>query len=50
MKMYEAIKDYNWKNNIEKKEYLVEKLNNFTYINYNDYSNWSKLISLIIKI
>lgn len=50
MKMYEAIKDCDWKINIKKNDYLVEELNNFNYINYNDYSNWSKLTSLIIKI
>ena len=48
--MYEAIKNYNWKINIEKKDFLVESLKNFNYISYNDYSNWSKLISLITKI
>ena len=48
--MYEAIKNYDWKINIEKKDFLVESLKNFNYISYNDYSNWSKLISLITKI
>ena len=49
-KMYDAIKESDWKIDIKKSEYLVEKLKDFTYINYNDYSNWNKLKNLIIKI
>ena len=48
--MYEAIKDSQWKINIKKTEYLVEKLKDFTYINYNDYSKWKHLTKLIINI
>ena len=49
-KMYDAIKDSQWKINIKKTEYLVEKLKDFTYINYNDYSKWKHLTKLIINI
>lgn len=48
--MFNAIKDSNWKIDIEKKEYLVEKLKEFSYINYSDYSKWNFLTRLITKI
>jgi len=49
-KMYEAIKNSQNKINLEKPEYFVEKLKDFTYINYNDYSKWKHLTKLIINI
>ena len=48
--MYEGIKDNMWKIDIDKKEFLVEKLNNFSYISYNDYTNWKVLIDKIVKV
>ena len=38
--MFEGIKDNFWKIDIEENEYLVEKLKNFSYIDYNDYTKW----------
>jgi len=49
-KMYRAIARTDWKIDIENKDYLVEKLNNFSYIDYKDYPHWDKLRSLIINI
>ena len=49
-KMYRAIARSDWKIDIENHEYLVEKLKNFSYIEYNDYPHWDKLKSLIVKI
>ena len=48
--MYEAIKDSHWKIDINNSEFLVENLKNFSYINYEDYTNWDKLTSKIISI
>tara|TARA_R100001509_G_scaffold117504_1_gene72202 strand:+ start:1904 stop:2743 length:840 start_codon:yes stop_codon:yes gene_type:complete len=48
--MYDAIKNSDWKINIKKSDFLVEKLKETSYINYNDYSNWNYLTKLIIKI
>ena len=48
--MYRAIARSDWKIDIENKEFLVEKLKNFSYIDYNDYPYWDELRSLIIKI
>ena len=49
-KMYRSIARSDWKIDIKNKEYLVEKLKNFSYIDYNDYPYWDKLRSLIVKI
>lgn len=46
-KMYDAIKDSNFKINLKNKEYMFEKLNDFSYIEYN---NWNTLKDLITKI
>ena len=48
--MYEGIKDNFWKIDIEENEYLVEKLKNFSYIDYNDYTKWEVLKNKIVKI
>lgn len=45
--MYNAIARNNWKIDINKTEFLVEKLKDFSYINYN---NWNKLKSIITLI
>ena len=50
MVMYNAIKDSNWKINIDNPEFLVEKLKEFSYIDYNDYSKWSTLRDKIVLI
>ena len=49
-KMYDALKESNWKIDINNIEYKVEKLKDFSYINYEDYSYWSKLIDKIVLI
>jgi len=48
--MFEGIKDNFWKIDIEESEYLVEKLKNFSYIDYNDYTKWEVLKNKIVKI
>jgi len=50
LKMYNAIKDSNWKIDIENKLYLVESLKEFSYIDYYDYSKWNILTRKIVKI
>jgi len=50
MVMYNAIKDSNWKIDIKNPEYLVENLREFTYIEYNDYTDWSTLKDKIIAV
>ena len=50
MVMYNAIKDSNWKIDIKNPEYLVENLKEFTYIEYNDYTDWSTLKDKIIAV
>lgn len=49
-KMYHAIRKSDWKINIKNPEYLVESLREFSYIEYNDYTQWSNLKDKIIKI
>ena len=46
-KMYNAIKDSDFKIDINNPNYLVEELNEFSYIGYN---NWNILKEIIIKI
>ena len=48
--MYRAIARSNWKIDIKNKDYFVEKLKNFSYIDYNDYPHWDKLRDIIVKI
>jgi len=48
--MYNAIKDSNWKIDVKNNEYLVEKLKNFHYIDYNDYTQWNELMNKIVLI
>ena len=50
LKMYDAIKDSGWKIDINNPEYLVEKLEEFSYINYNDYIGWNELRDKIVTI
>jgi len=50
LKMYNAIKDSGWKIDIENTLYKVEKLKEFSYINYNDYSVWSLLKNKIVTL
>ena len=49
-KMYEAIKENNWKINVDKHLYRVEYLQESSYIKYNDYSYWNTVTKQIIKI
>ena len=48
--MYNAIKNSGWRIDINNTEYLVEELKEFSYINYNEYTNWNKLRDKIVKI
>lgn len=48
--MYEAIKNYDNKIDIKNPDFLVEKLTEFSYINYYDYKNWNTLRDKIITI
>lgn len=50
MVMYNAIKESNWKIDVKNPEYLVEDLREFSYINYDDYTNWPTLINKIISV
>lgn len=49
-KMLEAISDNDWKINIKNKDYLVAKLTEFSYIDYNNYTDWNKLRDKIVLI
>ena len=49
-KMYEEIAKSNWKIDIEKNQFLVEKLKDFSYISYSDYSKWNDLKNLMLNI
>jgi len=40
----------NWKIDIEKNQFLVEKLKDFSYISYSDYSKWNNLKNLMLTI
>jgi|TARA_B110000908_G_C10261887_1_gene459919 hypothetical protein len=48
--MYRAIARSDWKINVQKTEFLVERLNKSSYIEYIDYTHWNKLRKLIIKL
>jgi hypothetical protein len=48
--MYDAIKVFDWKIDICNPEFKVEKLNNFSYIDYMDYSKWNLLRDKIVTI
>ena len=49
-RMYESMKNSNWKINIENPEYRIESLENLSYINYSDYKQWDDLKNEIIQI
>lgn len=49
-KMYDEIKKSDWKININNPDFLVEKLTNFSYIDYKDYPHWDKLRDKIVFI
>ena len=49
-KMYDAIKDSDWKINVENNQYFVEKLKESSYINYKDYSYWEIIKNKIVLI
>lgn len=49
-KMYDAIAENNFRINVENPEYEVASLNEFSYIDYNDYKNWSNLRDKIVLI
>lgn len=48
--MYDNIKNDNWKININKSEFLVERSKVNSYIDYNDFTKWSQLIQTIVNI
>ena len=48
--MYDAIKNSNWKIDIGNLKYLVEKLKDFSYIDYMDYPHWDTLKNKIVTI
>lgn len=49
-KMYNSIVRTDHKINIKDRKYLVEKMKNFSYIEYKDYPHWDKLINVITNI
>lgn len=49
-KMYHSIRKSDWKIDINNKDFLVESLSNFSYIDYNDYSHWNQLRDKIVLI
>ena len=49
-KMHRSIVKTNYKINIKDRKYLVEKLKNFSYIEYKDYPHWDKLTDIITNI
>lgn len=48
--MYNAIRVFDWKIDICNPEFKVEKLNNFSYIDYMDYTKWNLLRDKIVTI
>ena len=50
LRMYNSIKDTDWKINVKNTEYLVEELTEFSYIDYLDYTQWNTLINKIVAI
>ena len=50
LKMYNAIKDSGWKIDINNPDYLVEELEEFSYISYTDYTGWNILRDKIVTI
>lgn len=48
--MYDAIVNSGWKIDIENPAYKVEKLKDFSYISYNDYTKWSLIKNKIVSI
>lgn len=49
-KMYNALKETDFKININNSEYLVDKLSESSYIDYKDYKEWNKLRNKIVLI
>lgn len=49
-KLYDNLHKNNWQVDIKNTEYFVEKLNNFSYIDYTDYKQWDTLRNLIVNI
>ena len=50
LKMYNSIKNSDWKIDIKNPEYLVEDLKELSYIEYNDYPHWNTLMNKIVII
>ena len=48
--MYDAIVNSGWKIDIKNTTYKVEKLKDFSYIRYNDYTKWSLIKNKIVSI
>lgn len=48
--MYNAIKDSNWKIDINNPEFFIDSLREFSYIEYDDYTNWTVLKDKIVLI
>ena len=48
--MYDGIKMFDFKIDINNPEFYVEYLTEFSYIDYNDYMKWNKIRNKIVKI
>ena len=48
--MYDAVVNSGWKIDIKNPTYKVEKLKDFSYISYNDYTKWSLIKNKIVSI
>ena len=48
--MYDAIVNSGWKIDLNNTTYKVEKLKDFSYIRYNDYTKWSLIKNKIVSI
>ena len=49
-KLYNELKINDWKVDLNNPNYLFEKVNNFSYISYTDYSRWDLLRDKIVTI
>lgn len=49
-RMYDGIKENNFRIDIKNTNFYVDRMKNNSYIDYKDYSYWNKLTQLIIKI
>ena len=49
-KMYKSLKRNNWAIDLNNHRFFMERLKNFEYMDFNDYSNWNMVKDIIIKI